>query len=125
MAVSSEATSVATTSSAVMMQQNSSPAIMRKSSSAHERVISIVASNFAFAPNAITVKKGEKVTLRITSSEGIHGFGIPDMGINERVAPGDTIDITLDTSVAGTFAFRCTVPCGPGHQDMTGTITIG
>jgi len=122
-----------TNSSQAMMQQSSAPAMMRqsepaagmmKSSSAKARVVSIVASNFAFTPNAITVKKGEKVTLRITSTEGIHGFGIPDMGVNERIAPGDTIDITLDTSIAGTFAFRCTVPCGPGHEEMTGTITI-
>ena len=88
------------------------------------KLIKISATNFAFTPSTITVKKGQKVTLRVTNAEGVHGFGIPDLGVNVRIEPDQSVDISLDTSKAGTFSFRCTVPCGPGHKEMTGTITI-
>jgi cytochrome c oxidase subunit 2 len=94
------------------------------STSADARVIEITAKNFAFAPNSISVKKGEKVKLRITSTEGNLGFGIPDLGINTVINDGKTVEIELPTDEAGTFSFLCTVPCGPGHMDMKGTIVI-
>ncbi len=88
------------------------------------RIIAITADNFSFGPNAITAKKGEKVTLRVTSTEGNHGFGVPDLGINTAVSEGKTVHIELPTDKTGTFNFKCSVPCGSGHRDMTGTITI-
>ena len=91
---------------------------------ASARIITVATSNFVFTPNAITVKKGEKITLRLQGKEGMHGFGIPDLGINTSVAEGKTVDVELPTDQTGTFSFRCTVPCGPGHKEMTGTITI-
>lgn len=88
------------------------------------RVVTIAASNFAFSPNGIVAKKGEKVTLRLTSTEGNHGFGVPDLGINTTMFEGKTVDVELPTDKTGTFSFKCSVPCGSGHRDMTGTITI-
>ncbi len=88
------------------------------------RVIPITANNFTFSPAAISVKKGEKITLRLTGKEGNHGFAVADLGINTPVSEGKTVDVDLPTDKAGTFSFRCSVPCGSGHRDMTGTITI-
>ena len=92
--------------------------------SAEARVIVITATDWEFSPSAITVKKGEKVTLRITGAEGKHGIAIADLGINTMIDAGKTVDVALPTDKAGTFSFRCSVPCGPGHQEMMGTITI-
>lgn len=89
-----------------------------------DRVITITADNFTFTPSAITVKKGEKITIRLQGIAGTHGFAIPALLINTAIAPGKTVDITLPTDVAGTFEFFCSIPCGPGHQDMKGTIII-
>ena len=99
------------------MQKSAAPAMS-------PRVVTITTSNFAFTPNAITVKKGEKITLRLQGKEGMHGFAIADLGINTAVDQGKTVDVTLPTDQAGTFSFRCSIPCGPGHRDMTGTITV-
>lgn len=88
------------------------------------RTITINVTNFAFAPNAVTVKKGEKITLRLVGGEGRHGFAIPELGINVPVDEGKTVDVDLPTDKTGTFSFRCSIPCGSGHRDMTGSITI-
>lgn len=89
-----------------------------------ERTIEMTAENFAFTPSAITVKQGEKVTLRITGKTGVHGIKIPDLGINQSIDLGSTVTIELPTDKAGAFAFSCSVPCGSGHKDMKGTITV-
>ena len=86
-----------------------------------QRVITVDARDFAFSPAAITVKKGENVMLRLNNVEGLHGLRIPDMGLNLTV---DEPSATLDTSVPGQYAFRCSVPCGSGHKDMRGMIVV-
>ncbi len=98
--------------------------IQQEAATQKTRVIALKTSNFTFSPNAITVKKGEKITLRLTGMEGNHGFAIEALGINTSVPEGKTVDVPLPTDKAGTFGFRCSVLCGSGHTDMTGTITI-
>jgi cytochrome c oxidase subunit 2 len=115
MAISSEAaSSVATVSSAAASSEQAVQA----------RVIVVSADNFSFNPSTINAKKGEKVILRIKGVAGIHGFGIPDLGVNVRVDAGGSVDVELPTDTAGSFAFRCTIPCGGGHKSMVGTIVI-
>lgn len=88
------------------------------------RVIQVTSENWKFSPNVITVKKGEKVQLQMTGISGVHGFAVPDLGINVPVAPGQTVTIDLPTDNIGTHAFFCSIPCGPGHFDMKGQIVI-
>ena len=88
------------------------------------RIVAVDVDNFTFAPNAITAKKGENVTVRLTGVDGSHGFAIPELGVNAAVAAGASVDVTLPTDRTGTFTFLCSVPCGSGHKDMNGTITI-
>lgn len=91
---------------------------------AQVRVIVLTASNWQFSPSAIRVKRGEKVILRIVGQEGVHGFKIAELGINQTIDLGKTVDIALPTDTAGTFEFFCSVPCGSGHKQMRGTIVI-
>lgn len=88
------------------------------------RVIQVTSENWKFTPNVITAKKGEKVQLQVTGISGVHGFAVPDLGINVPVAPGQTVTIDLPTDTVGTYAFFCSIPCGPGHFDMTGQVVI-
>ncbi len=74
--------------------------------------------DFAFKPNAIALKQGEKAVIRLASLNSEHGIGIPGLGISQ------TIDIDIPTDKAGTFDFFCNVPSGSGHKQMTGTTTI-
>ncbi len=88
------------------------------------RTIKVSVDNWSFSPNTIQAKQGEKVTLELTGINGVHGFGVPGLGINEQILPGQTVTIDLPTDKAGTFDFRCSIACGSGHNDMTGQIVI-
>ncbi len=81
-------------------------------------------SNFQFAPNVVTFKKGENVIIRLTNIAGEHSFQSTALGIDTIVPEGQTVDIPVPTGTAGVYDFRCGIPCGPGHRDMTGQIII-
>lgn len=88
------------------------------------RTIMLKASNWEFAPNTITVQKGEKVSLNLMGVEGNHGIAIPGLDVNVSMAEGEISLVELPTDTAGTYEFFCNVPCGPGHREMKGTIVI-
>ncbi|MBI2117621.1 cupredoxin domain-containing protein [Candidatus Peregrinibacteria bacterium] len=88
------------------------------------RIIPVTAELWKFTPNIIQVQQGEDVTLEITGISGTHGFSVPDLGINATIIQGQTVSVTLPTNRPGTFDFRCSVPCGAGHQDMKGQIVV-
>lgn len=91
---------------------------------AEKRVISVTVENWSFSPAAITVKQGEIVELHLQGVSGTHGFSVPGLGINVPVAPGETKLVPLPTETAGTFAGRCSIPCGAGHSDMKFSVTV-
>ena len=88
------------------------------------RVIEMTAEDWKFTPATIMAKKGKKVVVRLTGTTGEHSFAIPDLNISIKINPGETKDITIPTDKAGTYGFRCMTPCGPGHKDMKGTLTV-
>lgn len=88
------------------------------------RIIDVVVTDWSFTPAVITVKKGEKVQLRLKGDEGIHSLLVTDLGINVRVEADAEVIVDIPTDVAGTFNGRCGVPCGSGHRDMLLTILV-
>lgn len=88
------------------------------------RVITMHVSSWQFSPNVLTLKKGEKVVIHLIGDSGMHSFSSQQLGINVPISAGETQDVTIPTDSAGTFSFRCGVPCGEGHHDMTGQIII-
>ncbi len=76
------------------------------------------------APRVIRVRQGETVTLRITAVDTIHGFSVPDYGIDEKVYPGKISTVTFRADRAGTFIFRCSRYCALGHQGMAGKLIV-
>lgn len=88
------------------------------------RVIPITAELWKFTPNVIQAQQGESATLQITGVSGTHSFSAPDLGISATVLQGQTVNVVIPTDKAGTFDFRCSIPCGVGHQDMKGQIVI-
>ncbi len=79
----------------------------------------------AAAPSEVRVKQGEKVTLRITSFDVVHGFGLEDYGIESTVIyPGEVTDITFVADRVGRFPFECHIACGTKHDDMVGELIV-
>lgn len=120
----SSARSVASAATSSKPSSAAASAATSKVTDANARVIAMTSTDWVFSPTSITAKKGEKIIVRLTNNDGIHSFGAMDLGINVRINPGETKDIEIPTDKAGTFSFRCLVPCGPGHKDMVGTIVI-
>lgn len=84
----------------------------------------ITASRFEFEPSAITVNKGDKVRLKITSIDVKHGFGLAAFNINRDLNPGKTEIIEFTADKAGEFEFSCSVFCGSGHSEMEGKLIV-
>ena len=88
------------------------------------RVIEITAKRFAFAPDQITLKKGETVTLRLHSEDVVHGFFMRKLKIDTEVEPGRTTDVTINPDTAGTYTTICDHFCGANHGNMKMTIVV-
>jgi cytochrome c oxidase subunit 2 len=99
-------------------------AAVSKNGSATEKVIRVKAKKFEFSPGEIVVKKGEPVTLELTSEDITHGFKLPDFGVRTEVKPGTVSRLRITPGKTGKFSFTCDVFCGSGHEDMSGIFVV-
>lgn len=88
------------------------------------KVIEISAKKFAFSPNAITLKKGEPVILRLTSADRVHGFMSRPLKIDTDIAAGKTTDVAVTPDTAGNFTVICDHYCGTGHGNMKMKVAV-
>lgn len=94
------------------------------SDSPGEREISITVRRYEFSPKTITVAKGERVRLVVTSEDEDHGFAITEFGIEREIKAKQTKVIELTADKEGRFQFSCSVYCGEGHNDMAGELIV-
>jgi len=86
--------------------------------------IKVTARKFAFDPNVITVKKGDRVRLLITAADHDHGFKLAAFDIDQLIPKGQTATIEFTATKAGTFPFQCSHFCGMGHGKMKGKLVV-
>ena len=98
----------------------SSPAASAPAAGGETKDITINATNFEFDQQDIQLHVGDTVNLTLKNTSGAHGIEIPDLGVN--VKNNQTVTFTVDK--AGTYDFNCSIQCGSGHDNMTGTITV-
>lgn len=78
-----------------------------------------------WTPEIITVRRGERVKLRISSEDVVHGFSIPKLGIDvDWIEPGKVTEVEFVADRAGRYGFQCTVWCQLGHWRMRGTLEV-
>lgn len=87
-------------------------------------VVEITAKRFAFAPDKITLKLGQTVTLRVHSEDVTHGFFLRPLKLDEEIPAGQTIEVTVTPQTAGTFTTICDHFCGANHGNMNMTIVV-
>lgn len=82
--------------------------------------VTVNASNFEFDVKEIKAKVGDTVKLSVVNAAG--GHGIAFSGIDATANGGETIEFVVTEE--GEFQYFCSVPCGVGHDKMTGTLTV-
>ena len=93
--------------------------------SSEPRVIEIVARRFAFEPSTVEVKDGERVRLRITSADGLHGLQIKRFKIGKEIPRGsEAVVIDFTPKGVGEYPILCSEYCGDGHEDMKGMLVV-
>ena len=88
------------------------------------RVMTIEAKRFAFSPSEVRLKKGEPVTIRISSADVTHGIYMKALGIDAEIEPGKTTEVTFTPQVTGRFTAICDHFCGAGHGNMHMDIVV-
>ncbi len=88
------------------------------------KTVDIVAKRFEFQPSKVTLKKGETVTLRVTSQDVTHGLFVRPLKIDADIPPGQTKEITITPQTVGTFTAICDHFCGSGHGNMKMTFEV-
>ena len=89
------------------------------------RAVNVTLSRYAFSPERIEVRLGERVRLNIVSTDGTHGFQVKALGLNVRVpAHATTVTIDLTPKEAGTYRIGCSEYCGSGHSRMEGWLIV-
>ncbi len=95
-----------------------------RASAAHPSV-DVVAANWKFTPATIVAHVGKETTLRLTSSEGVHGIESAELGIAKTmIMPGKFVEVKFTPKKAGTYVVHCAIMCGAGHADMALTIKV-
>jgi cytochrome c oxidase subunit 2 len=88
------------------------------------RRIEVTAKRFDFTPAEITVKKGEPVVIELKSADVAHGLSFRDLGVNVKVAKGQTAELSFTPDKVGDFVGQCSVFCGSGHGKMKLTLHV-
>jgi cytochrome c oxidase subunit 2 len=94
------------------------------SAAVNPKVIEISAKKFQFTPSEITLKKGEPVILRMTSTDRVHGFMSKPFKIDTDIPPDKTTDVAIKPDTAGDFTIICDHYCGTGHSNMKMKVTV-
>ena len=99
-----------------------------RSSAPGVRTIDIAArmpDDGGFVPDVIRVNRGERVRLRLSAPDVVHGFEIPALGVSvPEIHPGQVVEVAFTPEQVGKFAFACTRWCTAGHWRMRGVIEV-
>jgi len=80
------------------------------------RTIDATLSRDAFSPARIEARRGEKMRLNVTATDGVQGFQIKELGLDARIPAGATaVMLDFTPSEAGTFEITCGKYCGGNH----------
>ncbi|MEM4969839.1 MAG: cupredoxin domain-containing protein [Sulfolobales archaeon] len=98
------------------------PQTQRTTSAQVSREIEVELDDYYFEPKSISIPLGETVRL-VLKNEGrsTHTFTIDELGINVRLAPGETRTIEITPDKVGSYIFYCIPHRALG---MVGNITI-
>ena len=84
----------------------------------------IVAKDFHYAPERITVMQDDLVKVTVRSDDIAHSFTIDEYRIVKRVPAGGSTTFEFRADRAGTFRFYCNLTSEGGHAQMHGELVV-
>jgi heme/copper-type cytochrome/quinol oxidase subunit 2 len=90
-----------------------------------EQTFEIDAHQFAYSPAELNVNPGDTVTIRLVSTDVVHGLYVDGYDISVEADPGQSATLTFVADKPGSFRFRCNVTCGAMHPFMIGKLNVG
>lgn len=107
----------------VPISSSPTPAVSSPASEMTE--IEVVGTEFAFAPKALSVTKGDKVRINFKNSGKFpHNLTVDELGIaSKTINPGETDVVELTVDKTGTFPMYCSVDTHR-QQGMEGSVTV-
>ncbi|MDY7110403.1 MAG: cytochrome c oxidase subunit II [Planctomycetota bacterium] len=81
-------------------------------------------ANGAVQSDRLTVPAGRPVKLKMTSTDVIHSFYIPDFRLKKDVVPGRYTYLWFEAPEPGQYQLFCAEYCGAQHSQMTGIIEV-
>ncbi len=96
------------------------PAVRQSSLTSAEGTSQIAISMSGFSPNVISARVGQKISLQLINKDnslhkdggGWHQFAIDDLGIDFKVPPLQTSEVSFTVDAPGTYDFYCGICCG-------------
>jgi cytochrome c oxidase subunit 2 len=89
-----------------------------------QQVVNVIETSCRLIPHQITLKKGQPVTLSLTSTNRTHRFLLRALKIDTDISPGTTTEVTVTPRVAGRFKAISDHYCRAGHGNMRMTVVV-
>jgi cytochrome c oxidase subunit 2 len=96
----------------------------RKAEPVQQVTIKVVMKRYSIEPNPIRLKQGHPATLEVSTADVQHGFNVQAFNIDEPIQPGKPATIHVTPPEKGQFNVECDIVCGPGHDNMQGTLVV-
>ena len=89
------------------------------------RSFEVVASRWKFEPEVLEVDEGDRVVLRMRSSDTAHGLAIKEFKVKKDLPDtGEEVTIEFVANKVGSFKVECSEYCGKGHSKMRGRLVV-
>lgn len=94
------------------------PLALEAQNGGNPHTITITAKRFEFNPKEVHLKKGETVTLALSSEDVTHGFLCRGLKVDTDIPKGKVTEVVVTPQKAGEFTAICNHFCGSGHAGM-------
>jgi cytochrome c oxidase subunit II len=79
---------------------------------------------YGFFSNELHLPVDQQVVLKMTSSDVIHSFWVPEFRVKQDVVPGRTTDYIVTPTLEGSYKVRCAELCGTSHYNMQNAVIV-
>lgn len=90
--------------------QPTAPTTVMEVSDQADQTFNIKGLNYSFDVKEIRVKKGEKIAINFTNTEGFHDLKIDEFSVaTKQIKAGETDNVSFTADKTGTFEYYCSV----------------